>query len=88
MPTFNGFGARKAPTGEIKGWVRHEMGLDEDAVVTVSELECAEPGCPPIETAISVFRKGQEPFGIKVPKPVAELERSHITAALAGEHQH
>ena len=54
----------------------------------VSELECTEPGCPPVETAVTVFAPGQEPFLVKVAKPVADIERFDLLAALAfgGDH--
>lgn len=56
--------------------------------MTVSELECTEIGCPPIETVVTVYAPGQDPFSIKVPKPIAEMERFDLLAALAfgGDH--
>jgi len=39
----------------IKRWTRELLRLPEDAVVTVSELACADPGCPLVETVVTVF---------------------------------
>ena len=39
----------------IKGWTRAVLKLEEDAVVTVTELACSDPGCPLLETTIAVF---------------------------------
>jgi len=63
-----GFGSGPAPTGPLKSWVREELALGDDATVTVSELECSEPGCPPVETAVTVFAPGAEPYLVKNPQ--------------------
>jgi hypothetical protein len=45
----------------IKSWARASWGLDEEATVMVTELECREPGCPPIETVIAVLEGPGKP---------------------------
>ncbi len=42
-------------TRAIKGWVREELALDKDDVVSVLESVCIDPGCPLVETVIAVF---------------------------------
>ena len=42
-------------TQAIKGWVREELALDQDDVVSVMESACIDPGCPLVETVIAVF---------------------------------
>ncbi len=81
--------AQRADTTALKRWVREEMDLPADTTVMVSELTCTEPGCPPLETVVSVFPEGRQPVLIKVAKPVAEVDRAALAAALAGgEHHH
>ncbi len=41
--------------GAIKRWTRDYLGLVEDDVVIVNELNCRDPGCPVVETAVVVF---------------------------------
>jgi len=41
--------------GAIKRWTRDYLGLVEDDVVVVNELNCRDPGCPVVETAVVVF---------------------------------
>lgn len=41
--------------GAIKRWTRDYLGLVEDDVVIVDELNCRDPGCPVVETAVVVF---------------------------------
>lgn len=79
----------RADTTGLKDWARQELGLADDTTVMVSELACTEPGCPPSETVVSVFPDGQASFLVKVAKPMAEVQRADLAAALAGEdHQH
>ena len=39
----------------VEGWVRERFGLAPDAVVSVSELACRLPGCPPLETVVTFW---------------------------------
>ncbi len=47
-----------ARAGEIADLVRATLGLGEQAAVTVQQLACSEPGCPPIETKLIVLGEG------------------------------
>jgi hypothetical protein len=70
-------------------WVGEELDLPEDTTVVVSELTCTEPGCPPLETVVSVFPEGMDSLLVKMAKPVADVGRADLVAALAGgEHHH
>lgn len=61
---------------------------EEDAVA-VSELRCAEPGCPPIETVVALLRPGAPPRHVKIHKPAVEVTDEDLRAAiLAGDHRH
>ncbi len=42
-------------TTAIKCWTREILHLPEDTVITVSEISCADAGCPLVETAVAVF---------------------------------
>ena len=52
---------------KIKNWVRENFDLTEYESVLVTELQCHEEGCPPIETVIVVLREetGKEQKGSK-----------------------
>jgi len=60
MRAFNPFRPRPradgaSASGRIKGWTRAALGLDEAVAISVLELPCAAPGCPPRSTAILVL---------------------------------
>jgi hypothetical protein len=43
----------------IKQWTRHRLVLPDEAVVSVNELACHLPGCPPKETVVLVMHDGK-----------------------------
>ncbi len=40
---------------QIKNWVYRLMEIDSGTTISISQLTCKEPGCPPIETVIAVM---------------------------------
>jgi len=70
----------------IKQWARELMDIPEDASLLVTELECHEEGCPPIETVVAVLAEGQPPRQWKVHRPVAEVTREDIETIARGGH--
>jgi hypothetical protein len=60
-------------SARVKAWVRARFRLGEDDVVSASEVECALPGCPPLETAISFWLADGKRRHYKVFKPIVEV---------------
>ena len=44
----------------IKNWVSSMLKLDNETTVFVTQLECKEPGCPPVETVIALIQSGKK----------------------------
>lgn len=91
--TFNLFGARSAPDlGQVAGvkrWVAEAFGLDESILVMVTELQCTEPGCPPIETVIALMGGPEGRRQFKLHARIAEITRDQVVALAAGAaHTH
>ena len=57
----------------VKQWTRARFGLPQDATVSVSQIACAVPGCPPVETAIMFWSAEQKRHHFKVFKPLQEV---------------
>ena len=81
------FGAAK-PAGagalseKIKGWASAMLPAQyADATLMVAELECKEPGCPPVETVISIMDKAS-PQKVKVLLPMAKVGEGDVKYAL------
>ncbi len=79
---------KSSNSSNVKDWTREALGLDDDAIVMVSELQCHEEGCPPIETVIAVMRTGEEKQMFKVHKATDELTKDDVEQATRNGHQH
>lgn len=79
------FAARRSvsPSSTIKAWVRQQLQLDDDAVVVVAELACHEPGCPPVETVISILGHGEPNLSVHLSQPLDEVTGPDVAAAFA-----
>ena len=69
--------------GSVKAWVIEGFGLDEDDVVTVAELACHEPDCPPIETLISVHKVDGSRRDWRMHKPLVEITETDVQKILS-----
>jgi len=56
----------------VRDWTCARFELGADDVVTVAEVNCTLPGCPPLETVIAFWTGGRR-HHTKVFKPVAEV---------------
>jgi hypothetical protein len=57
----------------VREWTRERFRLPADAAVLVSEVACALPGCPPIETVVAFWSENDQRHHFKLFKPVAEV---------------
>jgi hypothetical protein len=57
---------------EIADLVRAQLNLPEDAPLTVSQIACREPGCPPVETVIAMLSTPARRWTI--PRPLSHID--------------
>ena len=62
----------------VKQWVAQTWSLNEAVTVMVSELRCSEPGCPPVETVITVFEENRRWPVLKLPRSVSDVSIADI----------
>jgi hypothetical protein len=67
-----------AHTQEIKQWIRAVFQLSDDVTVMVTELQCSEPGCPPVETVIAIMNTGRDPSRYKLHKAIRDVTAEDI----------
>lgn len=79
---------RSAAIRALKATARTLFDAGEDDAVVVNELQCTEPGCPPIETVVALLRAGSEPRQVKVHKPAVEVTEDDLRAAIRHGHAH
>lgn len=59
--------------GRVREWTRGRFDLTVEAPVLVSEMACALPGCPPLETHVLFLTGAGKRHHFKVFKPVVEV---------------
>lgn len=72
--------ADDAATDRVRNWTRTRFALGSDETVMVSELACAVPGCPPVETHV-VFWSDRGRHHWKIFKPLAEVSEDDLPPA-------
>jgi len=85
---MNLFGRRRTPgrAADVKAWVAAALDLGPDDLISVAELACHEPGCPPLETVITIHRSSGQPSSgerqeARFHKPLAEICQADIEKA-------
>jgi G3E family GTPase len=63
---------------QIRYWVQTILTFPPDAPVVIKEVPCVKPGCPPVETAIMVFLKGEPPRVFKILARINEVTFDHV----------
>ena len=64
----------------LRDWTRARFTLPDDTTVMASEVSCAVPGCPPVETHV-IFWTALGRHHFKVFKPVAEVTEDDLPPA-------
>jgi hypothetical protein len=69
-----------AEAGRVRDWTRARFALPPDQTVLASQITCAVPGCPPIETHV-VFWSTAGRHHFKIFKPIAEVAEDDLPPA-------
>lgn len=62
----------------IRGWVREAFGLGEESTISVMEMRCPDPDCPPHETIIAILDTPGAARRFRFAKPMAEIVRDEV----------
>ena len=68
---------------EVKSWVSQAFNLLDDVSIMITQLECTEEGCPPIETVIAILETPGKPRQYKIHKPLSEVKQTDIVSLTA-----
>jgi G3E family GTPase len=63
---------------QIRYWVQTILTFPPDAPIVIKEVPCVKAGCPPVETAIMVFLKGEPPRVFKILARINEVTFDHV----------
>ena len=62
---------------QVKEWIYQCLEIDEETSISLSQLQCTEPECPPIETVILVMKNPVQQY--KIHKKIADIEYADIS---------
>ncbi|MEM9772918.1 MAG: hypothetical protein AAF889_15235 [Cyanobacteria bacterium P01_D01_bin.73] len=62
---------------QLKTWVYDCLKLDPEVAISVSQLQCREPDCPPVETVITILSQPAQHY--KIHKALDDIERVDVT---------
>lgn len=82
MDLFSQAKPRVAPekVRQIKTWIRGLLEIDLEIPISINQLQCTEPDCPPVETVIVVMRSPAKKYNIH--KLIAEIELIDISGVI------
>jgi len=76
------FNRRPRPDAEavarLKGWITGLMSLGEKDHIAIAELACHEPGCPDLETVVTVTLADRRRFVLRFPSAVAAVTKADV----------
>ena len=62
----------------LKLLISNKYKLSDNTIISIAELSCHEPDCPPIETVITVRYENGSMKNWRVAKPISEVEETDI----------
>src|SRR4051812_24492120 len=70
-----------AALDRVAAWTRERFKLADDAAVLVSQVACALPGCPPLETVVAFWTQGDRRHQFKLFKRVEDVVADDLPPA-------
>ena len=68
---------------QLEGWVREDLSLEPEAAVGIAEQPGNDPRCSPVVTEVTVAPTDGEAYSFHIERPLAEVDRMDVIAALA-----
>ena len=78
LATFQRSDAHLDALERIKAWTRERFKLAPDAPVFASEVACALPGCPPLETVVGFWSDEATRHHLKIFKRAEEVVQDDL----------
>ena len=78
LGTFKKSPEQRDALHRVEAWTRARFKLAAEEVVIVTELACALPGCPPLETVVAFWTTDQTRHHFKIFKRVVEVKNDDL----------
>ncbi len=70
--------SNKSATQNLKNLIIEKFRLNEDTTVSIAELSCHEPNCPPKETIITIHKAKGITSNLRIHKPLNQIKREDV----------
>lgn len=67
-------------TARIRTWVSALFSVPQEVAVMVTELKCADPGCPDTETFIAILWDDRVPLKFRIHCTASQVTFDHLQA--------
>tara|TARA_Y100000816_G_scaffold145813_1_gene103474 strand:+ start:176 stop:430 length:255 start_codon:yes stop_codon:yes gene_type:complete len=61
-------------TQNLKSLLADKFRLDDETIISIAELSCHEPDCPPIETVVTFRQVDGKTKSFKIHKPIDKIQ--------------
>lgn len=68
-----------AQVARIRAWVAAHLALDDEDHLMVAQLRCHDPGCPDLETVVTILKQDKRRFVLRFPTPVLDVTETDVT---------
>jgi hypothetical protein len=65
---------------QVKDWLYEILQIDRQTVISLSQLQCQDSGCPPIQTAIAVMTSPHRV--IRIHKAIPDIAYTDVVQAI------
>jgi len=65
----------------VREWTRERFKLPDEATIMVTEIACALPGCPPLETVVAFWTDADKRHHFKLFKSVQNVVQDDLPPA-------
>ncbi len=65
---------------QLKAQIANLLQLDAETTISINQLQCKEPGCPPIETAIIILTQPAQQY--KIHKAIGDISTADLVKAV------
>ena len=66
---------------QVKNWIYQILKINSNTVISLSQLQCQDPDCPPIQTAIAIMTSPHRV--IRIHKAIPDITYGDIVQAIA-----
>ena len=70
--------SNKSATQNLKNLIIEKFRLNKDTNVSIAELSCHEPNCPPKETIITIHKAKGITSNLRIHKPLNQIKREDV----------